>query len=317
MKWIRSIGFLAGLAGLLCVASGILEPKGNGIEDGIQDASAQGIFAEEPGSIDVIFLGDSEAYAAVSPMELWEKYGYTSYVCGASAQRPQEGYYLLGRVLEEQTPKLLVLEMEGLFRQSKGLEGWNEVLLGAASEKVPAIQYHNRWKELQPQDFTQRPVYDERNVLKGFIYRPEALAYPWGEYMHETSEREEMPEWSAFYLKKILELCRDKGIEILFMSSPSPVNWNWKRHNEVAAAAEEEEIPYLDLNLKQEELGIDWSQDTMDYGDHVNFSGARKVTEYLGTYLSEHYDLPDRRQSGIRELWDREYEEYRRLCPLP
>ena len=65
-------------------------------------------------------------------------------------------------------------------------------------------------------------------------------------------------------------------------------------------------IPYLDFNQKLKELGIDWKSDTLDKGDHLNLSGAHKVTDYMTMYLQEHYMLPDHRgdeenlRDGIR-----------------
>lgn len=41
-----------------------------------------------------------------------------------------------------------------------------------------------------------------------------------------------------------------------------------QRHNEVQALADALAVPYLDLNLNTEELGIDWNLDTLDGGDH-------------------------------------------------
>ena len=33
----------------------------------------------------------------------------------------------------------------------------------------------------------------------------------------------------------------------------------------------------------------------LDKGDHLNLSGAHKITDYMTTYLQEHYMLPDHR----------------------
>ena len=71
------------------------------------------------------------------------------------------------------------------------------------------------------------------------------------------------------------------------ISVPSPDNWSYQKHNAVENYARENDVTYLDLNLSVEELGIDWTADTTDRGDHLSFTGARKVTDYLGDYLSE------------------------------
>ena len=59
--------------------------------------------------------------------------------------------------------------------------------------------------------------------------------------------------------------------------------------------AKENELPYIDLNMKTKEIGIDWKTDSYDKGDHLNLHGAQKVTAYMGKYLTENYSMPDHR----------------------
>ena len=59
-----------------------------------------GIQKEQKDSIDMLVLGDSESMTSISPMELWKSVGITSYVCGQSAQRISESYYMLKHALD-------------------------------------------------------------------------------------------------------------------------------------------------------------------------------------------------------------------------
>ena len=43
---------------------------------------------------------------------------------------------------------------------------------------------------------------------------------------------------------------------------------------------------------------------------HLNPSGARKVTDYLGNYIKNHYEIPDRRLDKYYSNWFSEYEDY-------
>lgn len=48
-------------------------------------------------------------------------------------------------------------------------------------------------------------------------------------------------------------------------------------------------IPFLDM-LYDYDLRIDWSTDTIDSGMHLNHNGARKVSDFLGSYLTNRTD---------------------------
>ena len=89
----------------------------------------------------------------------------------------------------------------------------------------------------------------------------------------------------------------------MLVSVNSPVNWNYAKHNGLTNLAKQKKIEYLDLNL-QEEIEIDWSKDTKDAGDHLNLTGAKKVTSFMGTYLKEKYNLSDYREEDGYVLWD-------------
>ena len=69
-------------------------------------------------------------------------------------------------------------------------------------------------------------------------------------------------------------------------------------------------LDFLDLNLKTEEIGINWKTDSLDNGDHLNYSGADKVTRYLGNYLTQNYTFPDHRGEKTYRTWDKEYKIY-------
>ena len=42
----------------------------------------------------------------------------------------------------------------------------------------------------------------------------------------------------------------------------------------------------------------------------MNPSGARKITKFLGDYISENYDIPNQKENKTYEFWNKDYEEY-------
>lgn len=58
-------------------------------------------------------------------------------------------------------------------------------------------------------------------------------------------------------------------------------------------------------------MGIDWNTDCLDYGKHLNFSGAIKRSAVLGQYLNARYHLPDRKHDVDYRSWERMEKQYR------
>ena len=291
-----------GLLGLLLVpASLILQPKDNTEEAGMYQTSAAGILSQPENSIEVLFLGDSEAYSSFVPLDLWEQTGITSFVCSSLDQKTYETLELLDMALGCQSPKVVVLETNVLYRVYASTDALSPKL----EARIPALRYHDRWKSLSLSDFCAMPRYTAPSPDRGYHLLTKAKAADVEGYMAPMEEREPLSRTNLADLKKITEVCRKRGISLVLFSPPSPANWTMRRHNTIQDTAESLGLPYIDGNLL--DLGIDWDTDTYDRGDHLNYSGAAKVTAWLGEYLRREVPgLTDRRGDPDHRAWDRD-----------
>lgn len=263
------------------------------------------VSAEKKNTIDVLVAGDSESYTSVSPMDLWDRAGIAAYDCGQPGQRIQETYYILKTAFRTQSPKLVLFETNTMFRDPGFLKNVQLSLTEPLAYHFPVIKYHNAWKALFDGPGGPKKSY------KGFEIRDKVVSYEGDEeYMKETKDKAQIPEVVRIYMEKIKRLCEKNGADLLLVSAPSPKNYNYKKHNSLEEYARENELPYVDLNMKFRDIGIDWKMDSYDRGDHLNISGARKVTAYMGQYLSDNYDLPDRRNDDGWREWDDLAREY-------
>lgn len=296
--------FILGLAILLLVASQIFVPKNN---DSIHDASAGGILAEPKDSIDVLFLGDSESYCAISPLMIWDESGITSYVCGTSAQKLFYTEEFLYTAFESQSPKLVVLETNAIFRDYP----YSSMITNKADRLFPVFRYHDRWKKLSLKDFRLNAKYTCVENNKGYKFYDIVKPADYESYnnMSPSDETVKVPSKNKGYLDSIITYCKENGAEFLFLSTPSIVNWNSKRHNTVQELADKYDVGYLDLNLC-EEITINWKTDTRDKGDHLNYWGAVKVSNYLGKYLTETGRFEDRRDDANYDAWNSAYDTF-------
>lgn len=308
---VKGAGFLTLLAALLLAASYLFMPKNNHKAFGVTDAEmlASGILGEKQDSIDVLVVGDSEAYSSISPMQMWEERGFRSYLCSTPAQPLYDSYRFLRQALERQSPKVVVLETNAIFRPYR----LNDYLLARAKTMFSVLRYHDRWKTLKPNDFGRPVEYTWTDDLKGFRYNSAVAAASAKNHMAPTGAVVPIPTLNQSCLQDMLDLCAQKNAELILVSAPSTINWNRARHDSVAAFAEQNGLTYLDLNIMPEEVPIDWARDTRDRGDHLNYAGAVKVSAFLGGYLQQNYDLPDHRDAAHDSSWNDSLARYRSM----
>lgn len=298
-KIFKAFLFLALAVGLMMVLSPVFRPK-----EAESLAQLEGL-----GQVDYLVMGDSEGWASIQPMELWRNYGYTGYNLSKAGQRLQDFYLQLQDTLKTQHPKVLLLETDILYK-SVGVIGESEgYLTTILSQAIPFLRYHDRWQDMLP-DLGNKQQNNTRNVYRGAYFNNTINPYTNGDYTQPTDQVQTLPRNQRYFADKIVQLCRDNDIQLILYSSPSPLCWNYAMHNGIEAYAQEQGLIYIDLNLMLQELGIDWSQDTLDMGDHVNFSGSLKVTAYMGQYLSEHTSLEDHRGKDGFEVWNIDLESY-------
>lgn len=308
MKAKRTLVFFGLLAILVLLLSGLFNPAYWFLRGKIQNRNRAhaGIAAEEPDTIDVLVLGDSESYTSVSPLELWQRTGIAAYVCGQSSQRIPETYYMLKSAFKNQNPRLVILETNLLFRNMEPNKNLETSLMEGIQYYAPIFRYHDLWKAAFQEESEMGSFY------KGFELREEVVPYEQGEYMRATRKKEPISPYVKWYLDRIRRLCEDRGATLLLLSVPTPKHFTVKKYNAVSEYANRHGLAYLDLNHRISKLGIDWAVDTMDAGDHLNLSGAQKVTAYLAGYLKREYQLKDHRMEEVYKRWNAEAAYYQR-----
>lgn len=297
--------FLSGLVLILILLSALMVPRGE-VYNIIDVEKKTSYFSKEAkDTIDVIIIGDSETYSAFNPLQMWKEQGITSYVCGTHAQRLCDTLSILETSLETQSPELVVLETNCLFRYAGVKPELSDRTLYEVSQYLPVFKYHNRWKQaFSVMNPTEQKKLEKEHLRKGFKLRTDVVPYTGGEWMNESDKRKAFGEKAEEYLTKIYELCKKQDIELVLVTTPAPDNWTYAKHNSVSDWADENDVKYLDMNLNVNEIQIDWAKDTRDGGDHLNFTGAKKLTAYFGSYLKDNYDLTDHRQDEIYSSWN-------------
>ena len=296
-------------------------------------------FLSRAGEYDVLFLGDSIMNTGVFPMEMWEKYGIAGYNIASYGNTLPITYWALQNALNYAKPKLVVLDVQGVSKGYK-LSG-NSSDVHTAFDCYPITKtkletlddlmddpdavdddgtayadmkweylftlgkYHARWSELTDEDF--HPVYNKEKGAKSVIAVADIGDY---DLIDENMATEESGQTGFVYLRRIIEDCQTRGIEVLLVHLPYPANEQQQMDaNAVWAVAEDYGVDYIDF-VSMDQVA-DYAADCFDAHEHLNPSGARKVSDYLGRYITEHYDVDDHRGDAAYTAWADDAAAYR------
>lgn len=288
-------------------------------------------FFEEKEKFDVFFMGSSHVTYGIYPMELWNEQGITSYNWGGYGSTIPLSYWVMMNVLNYKQPKLIVIDCYLVSANKKtGLQYDNmHQSLDAfpfSKTKYQALQdlwigndevtdkqkwdflwdfsvYHGRWEGLEKDDFVQ-----ESTVEKGAEFRINVCPDPTKDEKYSAEKMkfsEEVP--GVIYFRKMIEECQSRGIEVLLIYIPFPADESTHMEaNAIEDIAEEYHINYvnfLDMDI------VNYKTDCNDVS-HLNISGARKITTYLGKYIKEHYEIEDKRGEDAYASWEEDYKAY-------
>ena len=314
--------------------SGILLPyryAENVLREKVSDNDTVYRFYQEPGdSIDVLFVGSSHAYRGVSPLELWEESGITSYVLATPSQTFACSYYLIKEGIRTQHPKVVALELygsaykadyNGISRLHQAIDciPFNTVKMELFRELLPRtlsfherlefyfpiIRYHSRWDQLTKTDFVMA-----ESSKKG--YEIDCRITP-----EEKSEPEagtkKISGRALEYLDKIIALCKEEQVELVLWQAPMAASDQYqnvmKKMNWVMEYAKPQGALIADLERHTEAIGLDYAVDFRD-AEHLNAYGVTKITRYLSSFLQNQFSLEDHRGDPAYAAWDAEFSRY-------
>ncbi len=331
--FLKTILFLVLLGSALMAAMLVTERKSSYIKN-------RAFFDEaKKDHLDVLLLGSSHVIDGINPLVLYDDYGITSYNLGGHGSVMQETYWTLIRALDYVKPDYVIVDCYMMEKNYQYLdvmdEGASQDMINASVKqlhlnmdafplsrlKIAALDeliqsreiknqflcdfivYHDRWSEIDRNDFARLTDSGDTNKLMGaemqYGVKTDVDVY------EPCQEGEVLPEHTVGeeYLMKIIDECQRDGIGILLVYLPfSAETKDQITANTVQLVADKYGVPYINM-LKTEGV-IDEAADLNDHG-HLNVQGAYKVTEYLGQYLNENADLPDHRGEEGYDNWDK------------
>lgn len=300
------------------------------MSDIVEGAMIEEYYDEEKDH-DVVFIGDCELYENISPAVLWEEYGINSYIRGSAQQLIWQSYYLMEDTLRYEKPDVIVFNVlsmkynepqnEAYNRMSIDGMRWsmskvNNILASMTEEEhfieyvFPLLRYHSRWTELSKEDL-EYFSHKDKVTFNGYYMRADvrpAKDVPTGNPLPDYR----FGENAYKYLDKMVELCKENEVELVLVKAPSLYPyWYDEWEAQIEEYAQEHELKYYNFLELQDEIGLDFEEDTYDGGLHLNLSGAEKLAHYFGEKLAKDCNLENRKgEETLSMIWMKKMYDY-------
>ena len=292
-----------------------------------------GGFYNEEDRFEVMYFGPSHAYAAFSPLAIWEETGVKSYVLATQQQPMWATYTYVKEALKTQSPALVVVEFRMAFSDQEYFAekdtipvsyaymddlalSWDKVKL--AGQSAPDwesrfgllfnfMMYHSRWKEMHRSDFTFRRS-QVRDPYKGFVMlAPQETPQP-RPPIETVGGTTPLLEKNQYWLEEIITLCQEKGVELWLIKTPCNLELEEKPMlNTVKATAERYNVPFHDFNEDYYSMGL--TQDMFSDAHHLDALGADRFSRYFAGVLA--VARPNLETDPDNVAWAADLEEYK------
>ena len=287
-------------------ASIVFLPKSKDDVGGSDYSNVESIKAEKKNSLDVIFYGNSDLSSAISPLQLYYETGVKSYNQWLSAQTMNGVVMSVKKTLKRQKPKIIVLETDVIATKNDLFNKYSKYEL---SNYLAPFLYKSRLKSLKVKDFITLPK-PQKDFYKGYMLKTDICERESYDYMNKNEfGNVEIEKSIQKKLDELVAICKKRKIKLLFMESPSPSTWNNKRHKVMKKYADNNNIEFIDFNTQLEGFKFDQETYFRDNGNHLNIYGAVSVTNYIGKYIKNNFELEDRRGSNFCD-WDKDSQKY-------
>lgn len=347
---VKVIVFIVIFMVLFCMIGVLVSPNGT-YEEWYQSYSLIDFYKQKENIIDIVYVGNSCIYTAVSPLEVYDRSGVTGYILSTPEQKVWASYYWMKEAFRYHKPKVIFFEVGECF-VSKDMN--NELATRRAIDSMrfgknklemimdsdfnmsnmeqlscvfPILRYHSRALKLNELDFRKLMV-KEQCTFAGFFINKYTKGYKGifnkkakQDYKKQLEEKKIQQEIGLSQearekMDKMVELCKQNNCELVLIKIPEPRFWIPEKNQTITEYANSKNIQFIDLNY-DENININWETDTQDGGDHLNIKGAEKIGEYLSNYIKQNFNLEDHRNDEKYVEWNdalRRYKEEKNIA---
>ena len=305
------------------------------------------MYKQDKNTIDVLYVGDSNVYTGVSPLEIYNNIGVTGFSASTPGLDLIGSYYVTKEFFKTQSPKIVMLDTGEFFttrdyftelstRSEIDYMNFSLDKLDLINEKYfdfslkekisfvfPLIRFHDRYQRLT--EFDVRKVIQKAEIsYKGYLYNIKIEKYKnksknnYQEYKKFKEEHKKIDiensdlkilDYVNEKIDLLKELCQKNNSELILISMPVTDERAMEKHEIIQKFADEKGIKYINLNFESDEP-IDWETDTQDKGQHLNIKGAEKVGRYLSKYLIDNFNFENKKENEKYKKWNEVLQAY-------
>ncbi len=341
MKNSKNIKAVASIVITVILIFSVLAPVGVVLQDKfstnkfLDRQNIQEFYSLEKNTIDLLCIGSSQIMNGFVAGEIYGNYGITAYGLGTCSQPVYAAYHWLLEAEKYQSPKMILYEVSRLYGDNlpinyvkaftemkntspvklKALSGLDLTAEEFASYYSDVYAFHSRFNELSKDDFTYLMGGNKQTYLGAALSERLFDEYSLDEEDFSFDEGSDAAkikdEENLVYFEKMVSYCQEKGIKLMLFKTTKE-DWTSAHHTGVKQLADKYGLDFIDLNLEEAvtEMKLDFTNDFID-PEHYNYYGAIKATNYIGKFIAENYDLPDRREgSAYIESYGEKFKDY-------
>lgn len=267
-------------------------------------------------TVDILCVGSSHMFSGINPIQLYEEYGYSSYILAAGSQAPWQSYYYIKEANKTQNPQLVIFDtyilgtmkpedfqdyqtVSNLLYFRNSYDKLCAILESKADSKINIFlrfpYVYNMTENYSGLSINK--LYGRKDYSMGYCYSTVIESYDNVLDVENIKESLPLDSKNEKYLRLIIEYCKNNNIELLLTNTPWPCITEEKQqyYNEMKNIASEYDVAFIDGCLLYKDMGIDYMVDSCGDNGHLNYYGVTKYTKWVGDYIKDNYSLTDHR----------------------
>lgn len=292
-------------------------------------------FYDEPrNSLDVVYIGSSNANTAFNTVLAYNEYGFTTGMLSTESQSFINVKHLIIEAEKYQNPEVYIIDIakladdlryiaedtrktvDSMKFSANRFNAINELLQYTNIPKNEYINYyfsyllyHNQWKNISVVNFHNYENWWDI-YYKGFLFNSFTAEIEPQEKFIWSNESFELQEPNKSVLFDLINYIKENDLKVLFVL---PARYFWFPELEMLSDSikflKDENFNVLNFN-ELDDFELDYNSDFYNES-HINIYGATKYTLYLSKYLKNNYNLVDHRNDKMYKSWDKIYDKFK------